>query len=75
MKFKFVRSWKHRYAGININNMSYYFCWRDAEVSRWGYLEDYYDGPFASFHLDVLPIYGIMINRIKNERYISIRRD
>jgi hypothetical protein len=51
MKFKFVGSWDAKYAGININNMSYYFAWRPKECSRWGYLEDWYDGLKNEFSL------------------------
>lgn len=51
MTIKLIKSWKHKYIGLNINNYSYYISWRDKECSRWGFLEDYYDGPIKEFSL------------------------
>ena len=51
MKIKLIKSWKHKYIGLNINNYSYYIAWRPSEVSCWGYSEDWYDGPLYEFSL------------------------
>jgi hypothetical protein len=51
MQLKLVKDWKLKYLGLNINNTVYYFAWRPASCSRWGYMEDWHDGPMYEFSL------------------------
>ena len=46
---KFVGSWKQKYLGINHNRMVYYIGYREKDIRRWGYLEDWCDGPLYEF--------------------------
>lgn len=51
MKFKFTGSWKQKFFGVIINDYVYYMAWRPKDCSRWGYIEEWYDGPLYEFSI------------------------
>jgi hypothetical protein len=48
---KLVGSWKSKYIGFTYKGYVYYMFWQHREHRRFGYFEEWYDGPIQTFGL------------------------